>query len=161
MHFLRTKLLWTPAPSLEKDEDHPQDPLTKDLLHIWSWFSQCLLPRGRERDESMTKISSRKTCYTYGHGPVIILSHNCLRVWMQVRGGKFMWGGGQNSGFGLDRTGAVRGRWRDTHTHTHTGIQEHRSTQERARKSCPTMQASLPNALLERISRRGRGGLFP
>ena len=32
----------------DKDDDHNQDPLTKDLLHIWSWSSHnVLLPHKR------------------------------------------------------------------------------------------------------------------
>ena len=47
----------------EKNDDHDQDPLTKDLLHIWSWSSESLLLR-RRRTMTMAKISSRKPCYT-------------------------------------------------------------------------------------------------
>ena len=46
-----------------KDDDQDQDPLTKDLLHIWSWpYESWLL--GRRKTMTMTKISSRKFCYT-------------------------------------------------------------------------------------------------
>ena len=56
------------VPHLEKeeeDDDHDQDPLTKDLLHIWSWSSESWLLV--EKMMIMIKRSSRKICYTYGH----------------------------------------------------------------------------------------------
>ena len=35
----------------KEDDDHDQDPLTKHLLHIWSWSSESLLLRRRESDD--------------------------------------------------------------------------------------------------------------
>ena len=41
---------------------------------------------GKEKTMTMTKISSKRTCYTYGHGPLInllqkFLSVGKLRAW--------------------------------------------------------------------------------
>ena len=47
----------------EKDNDHDQDPLSK-----WSCSSETIAPK-RRRTMTMTKIPSRKTSYTYDHGP--------------------------------------------------------------------------------------------
>ena len=51
----------------ERNNDHDQDPLPKDLLHIWSQSSESSLLR-RRSTATITKISSRKICYTDGHG---------------------------------------------------------------------------------------------
>ena len=56
----------------EKDDDHDQDSLKKAFWHIWSWSSDLWkFVSGKEKTMTMTKISSKKTCYTYGHGPLI------------------------------------------------------------------------------------------
>ena len=55
----------------EKDDDHDQDFLSEDVLHIWSWSSEKLLLK-RRRTMTMSKIPSGKPWYTYGHGPLII-----------------------------------------------------------------------------------------
>ena len=55
----------------EKDADHGQDLLPRDLLHMRSWSSEDLLPR-RTRT---TKIPSRERetcCYTYSHDNLIV-----------------------------------------------------------------------------------------
>ena len=44
----------------EEDDDHDQDPLPKNLLHIWSWSSEKLLIE-RRITRTMTKIPSKKT----------------------------------------------------------------------------------------------------
>ena len=61
----------------EKDDDHDQDFLSKDVLHIWSESSENLLLR-RRRTMTMTKIPSRSAWYTFGHGPLLILLHYCF-----------------------------------------------------------------------------------
>ena len=48
--------------------------LSKDMLHIWSWSSEFLLLK-RRRMMTITKTPSRKTWYTYGHGPLIFHFH--------------------------------------------------------------------------------------
>ena len=55
-----------------------QDPLPEDLLHTWSWSSQILLLRVR-RIMTMTKIPSRKNCYTYDYGHLKFLHHKSSR----------------------------------------------------------------------------------
>ena len=37
------------------------------VMVLWKFVS------GKEKTMTMTKISSKKTCYTYGHGPLISL----------------------------------------------------------------------------------------
>ena len=54
----------------EKDNDHDQDFLAKDALHIWSWSSDVR----RRKTVTMAKIPLRKAWYVYGHGPLIFFS---------------------------------------------------------------------------------------
>ena len=54
----------------EKDDDHHQEFVPKDMRHIWSWSFENLLLR-RRRTMTMTEIPPRKTWYAHGHGPLI------------------------------------------------------------------------------------------
>ena len=60
----------------DEDDDHDQDPLPKDLLHIRSWSSENMLLR-RRGAMTMTTIASRKPLLTMscGHGHLNIPFH--------------------------------------------------------------------------------------
>ena len=57
-----------------KDDDHDQDVLSKDVLHIRSWSSENLFLK-RRKTMTMTKIDLRKVWYAYGYGPLLLLFH--------------------------------------------------------------------------------------
>ena len=40
------------SPGNDKDDDHDQDSLAKDLLHKWSWSSEDLFSKGGSTDEN-------------------------------------------------------------------------------------------------------------
>ena len=71
----------------EEDDDHDQDLLSENVVHIWSWSSEILLLR-RRRTMTMTKIPSRKAWFTYGHGPLIFPFHCPPLIWGCLRSGK-------------------------------------------------------------------------
>ena len=70
-HFWERKRRW-PWPRL------PQESLLAHMVMVlWKFVS------GKEKTMTMTKISSKKTCYTYGHGPLInLLQFFLLRIWV-------------------------------------------------------------------------------
>ena len=54
----------------------PQENLLAHMVMVlWKFLS------GKEKTKTMTKISSKKTCYTYGHGPLINLLQYCRTNW--------------------------------------------------------------------------------